>query len=76
MPLQSFTVTEDFIFELCQFKQQNSADKQTDRQTKYCRVGGALSDRLHFQTLYLRNCSSYDSILAINNKNNINNSWK
>ena len=33
MPLQSFTVTEDFVFELCQFKQQNSADRQTDRQT-------------------------------------------
>ena len=31
MPLQSFTVTEDFVFELCQFKQQNSADRQTDR---------------------------------------------
>ena len=42
MPLQCFTVTEDFVFELCQFKQQNSADRQTDRQTdKQCTVPSA-----------------------------------
>ena len=34
MPLQSPTVIEDFIFELWQFKQQNSADRHTDRQTE------------------------------------------
>ena len=30
MPLQNSIVTEDFVFELCQFKQQNLC---TDRQT-------------------------------------------
>ena len=36
MPLQSSTVTEDFVFELRQFKQRNSVDRQ--RQTKYCMI--------------------------------------
>ena len=31
MPLQSSTVIEDFVFELWQFKQQNSVDRQTDK---------------------------------------------